>query len=148
MPEAPAPEGLPDWQMSRSQRTERNEHHHWVRESPVEIVSWQPAEDRQMQDTPPTPPGVLRHARDLARAAGLRHVYTGNVHDAEGDTTRCAGCGDALIERDWYEILRWGLGEAGDCARCGAGLPGVFEARPGAWGRRRQPVQIVNPSIL
>jgi len=112
-------------------------------DTPLHFSAFHP--DFKMQDTPATPPGVLRRARDLARAAGLRHVYTGNVHDAEGDTTRCAQCGDALIERDWYEILRWGLGEGGDCRRCGAVLPGVFEARPGAWGRRRQPVQIANP---
>jgi pyruvate formate lyase activating enzyme len=25
--------------------------------------------------------------------AGLRYVYTGNVHDKAGDTTFCPGCG-------------------------------------------------------
>jgi len=115
-------------------------------DTPLHFSAFHP--DFKMKDTPATPPSTLRRARRIARAAGLRHVYTGNVHDVQGDTTRCAECGDALIERDWYEILRWSLTEAGECARCGAVLPGVFESQPGTWGRRRQPVQIANPSMM
>ena len=31
-------------------------------------------------------------ARDIALEAGLRYVYTGNVHDTTGGTTSCPGC--------------------------------------------------------
>ena len=47
-----------------------------------------------------------------ARRRGLRPVYTGNVHDVEGDTTYCPSCGAACIERDWYQILAYRLDEA------------------------------------
>ncbi len=109
MPEAPAPEGLPDWQMSRSQRTERNEHHHWVRESPVEIVSWQPAEDRQMQDTPPTrgvwmrvrgtfPDEPMFHAALLTYASDSGVVSTGRPPNLP----RSGGFGASLDHTMWF----------------------------------------------
>ena len=47
-----------------------------------------------MMDIPPTPPETLTRARRIGLAEGLRFVYTGNVHDRDGDTTRCPGCGD------------------------------------------------------
>jgi pyruvate formate lyase activating enzyme len=68
-------------------------------------------------------------------------VYTGNVHDPAGGSTYCHGCGTVLIGRDWYELNAWGLDAAGCCARCGTKPAGVFEPRPGTWGRKRQPVR-------
>jgi pyruvate formate lyase activating enzyme len=72
---------------------------------------------------------------------GLRYVYTGNVHDDAGGSTYCPGCGALLIGRDWYELTAWALDAAGRCRQCGTAAAGVFEARPGNWGRRRQPVR-------
>ncbi len=85
---------------------------------------------------PKTPATTLKRARRLARAEGLKHVYTGNVHDPEGDETRCANCGASLIRRDWYELLSFEL-EDGSCGECGATLAGRFDANAGSWGRRR-----------
>jgi pyruvate formate lyase activating enzyme len=93
-----------------------------------------------MLDTPPTPPATLTHARSIARTNEVRYAYTGNVRDPAGGSTRCHGCGALVIERDWYELGRWGLDDAGRCAACGTVIPGVFEARPGRWGARRLPV--------
>lgn len=117
----------------------------WFAESlgpdvPLHFSAFHP--DYKMDDLPATPAATLARARALARAEGLRHVYTGNVHDAEGDTTWCAGCGAAVIERDWYQLVAWNLDPEGACGACGTRLPGVFEARPGTWGRRRLPVRI------
>ena len=81
-------------------------------------------------------------ARDIARAAGLHYVYTGNIHDPAGQTTYCPGCDAALIGRDWYELGSWTLTADGSCRACGAPCPGVFAAKPGRWGARRQPVRI------
>ncbi|MDH4053134.1 MAG: AmmeMemoRadiSam system radical SAM enzyme [Rubrivivax sp.] len=103
---------------------------------PLHFSAFHP--DWKMRDVPPTPPATLRRARAQAMAAGLNYVYTGNVHDRDGDTTWCAACGTALIERDWYDITGWRLGHAGACRRCGARLPGHFRDQPGTWGRRRQ----------
>ncbi len=95
----------------------------------------------KMRDVPPTPRSTLRRARSLAKRAGVRHVYLGNVHDREGDTTFCADCGTTLIERNWYELVRWNLKD-GTCPECGATCPGVFEHEAGSWGARRLAVRL------
>jgi pyruvate formate lyase activating enzyme len=95
-----------------------------------------------MLDKAPTPPATLQMARRIGRERGLRYVYTGNIHDPAGQTTYCHGCGTALIKRDWYDLIGWQLTADGRCASCDAACPGVFEARPGRWGRRRAPMRI------
>ena len=117
----------------------------WVMEHlgpdvPLHFTAFHP--DWKMRDTPPTPPATLRRARQIGRAAGLRHVYTGNIHDPAGQTTYCHNCGAALIGRDWYDLGVWRLTADGCCRACGTRCPGVFEAAPGHWGRRRQPVMV------
>ncbi|MCO5171798.1 MAG: AmmeMemoRadiSam system radical SAM enzyme [Planctomycetes bacterium] len=107
---------------------------------PLHFSAFHP--DFQMLDVPRTPPATLRRARDLARAAGLRHVYTGNVHDPDGGSTYCHGCGARLIERDWYELGEWRLDAEGRCAGCRTPLAGVLDPHPGRWGRRRLPVSM------
>jgi pyruvate formate lyase activating enzyme len=84
----------------------------------------------------------LTAARRIALKNGLRYVYTGNVSDREGGTTFCQQCRRPLIARDYYEILDWHLTNDGRCDHCGARCAGVFEARPGEWGSRRQPVRL------
>ena len=85
---------------------------------------------------------MLARARAIGQRAGLRYVYTGNVHDTEGGTTYCPGCAAPLIVRDWHEILRYELTPEGRCKHCDTLLPGRFERFDRAWGRRRVPVQI------
>src|SRR5262249_21030675 len=107
-------------------------------EVPLHFTAFHP--DHRMRDRPPTPPATLRRARQIALANGLRHVYVGNVHDPEGDSTYCPSCGELLIGRDWYDLTRWNLTADGRCPGCGAACAGVFEPDPGGWGRRRLPV--------
>jgi len=95
----------------------------------------------KMRDVPPTPRETLRRARRLAKEAGIHHVYLGNVHDREGDTTYCSSCDAALIERNWYELVAWNL-RAGACPQCGARCAGVFESEAGTWGARRLAVKL------
>ncbi|KFE68611.1 AmmeMemoRadiSam system radical SAM enzyme [Hyalangium minutum] len=107
---------------------------------PVHFSAFHP--DFKMMDVPPTPPATLTRARQIAKRAGLHHVYTGNVHDIEGDTTSCGGCGASLIVRDWYQLLEYRVTADGKCPDCGARVPGRFDTAPGAFGRRRIPVRI------
>ena len=65
--------------------------------------------DFKMLNKPRTPHKTLERARQIALSKGLHYVYTGNVHDVEGSSTWCPGCGELLIERDWYELGEWNL---------------------------------------
>ncbi len=95
-----------------------------------------------MTDTPPTPPETLKMARRIAMKAGLRYVYTGNIHDGAGQSTYCHACGAALIGRDWYDLTAWKLSADGRCVACGTPCAGVFDAGHGTWGARRQSVRV------
>jgi len=97
--------------------------------------------DYKMLDKPCTPPATLTRARAIARAHGLRYVYTGNVHDPDGGSTWCPGCGRRLIGRNGYELGEWQLKDS-CCARCGFKIAGHFEEHPGQWGNRRLPVRL------
>jgi pyruvate formate lyase activating enzyme len=91
---------------------------------PLHLTAFHP--DFRMRDVPPTPPATLRRAREIALAEGLRHVYTGNVHDAAGQTTYCPSCGEAVIERDWHAVRRIRM-RGSACAACGTRIAGRFE---------------------
>jgi pyruvate formate lyase activating enzyme len=106
-------------------------------EVPLHFTAFHP--DFKMTDVPHTPASTLRRARDQALSHGLKHVYTGNVHDKHGQSTWCAGCGGLLIERDWYKLGVHRLA-GGACPDCGHPLAGRHAARPGTWGPRRLPV--------
>jgi pyruvate formate lyase activating enzyme len=117
----------------------------WIYEAlgpfvPLHFTAFHP--DYKMTDLPPTPASTLTRARRIAHRAGLRHVYTGNVHDRAGGTTSCPSCQSPLIVRDWYAILDYRLTPHGACPSCGAALAGRFDAAPGAFGRRRLRVAI------
>ncbi|BCJ26831.1 AmmeMemoRadiSam system radical SAM enzyme [Actinocatenispora sera] len=108
---------------------------------PLHFTAFHP--DFKMRDIPRTPPATLRRARRIARERGLHHVYTGNVHDADGQTTYCPSCGEPVIVRDWYVLGDYRLTDDGHCVHCGASIAGVFDGPPGDWGSRRQPVRLV-----
>ncbi|MEW6514489.1 MAG: AmmeMemoRadiSam system radical SAM enzyme [Pseudomonadota bacterium] len=95
-------------------------------------------------DAPATPPATLQRARKIAMDAGLRYVFTGNVHDRGGDATYCPGCGKPVIERDWYEILSYALDDTGHCKHCGTAIAGRFGHfnKEEAFGSRRIPVHL------
>ncbi len=107
---------------------------------PMHFSAFHP--DWKMLETPATPAATLARAREIAMRNGVRHAFVGNVEDKARDSTYCHDCGALLIGRDWYQLSEWTLTEAGNCASCGTKCAGVFEARPGDWGRKRQPVRM------
>ena len=117
----------------------------WVAEHlgpdvPLHFTAFHP--DFKMLETPHTPPATLTRARAIALAKGLHFVYTGNVHDRDGGSTWCPGCGGLLIERDWYELGIYNIKD-GRCAKCGHAIAGHFENTRQDCGARRVPVRIV-----
>ena len=109
---------------------------------PLHFTAFHP--DYKLNQLPATPLATLQRARHIALDAGLRHVYTGNVHDAEGGTTTCSGCGAVLIERDWFAVQSYALDAQGACRHCGTPLAGRFGAgAEGPMGQRRVPMRLV-----
>lgn len=104
---------------------------------PLHFTAFHP--DFKMRDVPPTPISTLTRARALALKKGMHHVYTGNVHDANSQSTYCASCGDMLIERDWYDLGKYRI-NGGACMSCGAPVAGRFDDQAGDWGPKRLPI--------
>jgi pyruvate formate lyase activating enzyme len=79
----------------------------------------------RMTDSRPTAPEELSAAREIGRAAGLRHVYVERALGSEGRTTRCPRCTRTVVTRKV-----WGLNEVniedGACGHCGTGVAGVW----------------------
>jgi len=92
---------------------------------PLHLSAFHPS--HRLMDVPRTPASTLVRARQLARDAGLRFVYTGNVADTPGSTTWCPSCATALVERDGYAVVANRLMD-GCCAACGAPIPGRWIA--------------------
>ncbi|MFN8655377.1 MAG: AmmeMemoRadiSam system radical SAM enzyme [Candidatus Obscuribacterales bacterium] len=105
---------------------------------PLHFTAFHP--DFRLQDRPATPPQTLLRARQQALDAGLKYVYSGNIHDPRTQATYCAGCGKCLIARDWFQLGEYNL-TGSHCRFCNTELPGRFEeAGKGDWGRKRIPV--------
>ncbi|MBN1383702.1 MAG: AmmeMemoRadiSam system radical SAM enzyme [Elusimicrobia bacterium] len=64
-----------------------------------------------------TPFSILEKARKIALKK-LKHVYLGNVLEAEYNRTYCPQCKEILIERRGYHTQNVGL-ERGHCQKCG-----------------------------
>ncbi|MFM9066444.1 MAG: AmmeMemoRadiSam system radical SAM enzyme, partial [Planctomycetota bacterium] len=112
---------------------------HCGAEVPVHFSAFHP--DFRMLDLPNTPLSTLLAAYAIAKEAGLKYVYTGNVHDVAHQSTYCPHCGIMVIERDWYDLGRYQL-DGNRCRSCGHTVAGHFEASPGQWGRKRQPIDM------
>lgn len=106
---------------------------------PIHFSAFHP--DFRMTDRPRTPHSTLLKAYSIAKQCGLKYPYVGNVHDIEHGSTYCWSCRELLIERDWYQLGKYGiLGNL--CGRCGAEQAGRYDPKPGDWGRKRQPVNL------
>ena len=108
-------------------------------EVPVHFSAFHP--DFRMMDRPRTPHETLIMAREIAVRQGLKFVYVGNVNDVFNQSTWCPGCGELLIERNWYQLGQWNL-DGNACRKCGTAIPGRFDKAPGTWGNHRQPIRI------
>jgi pyruvate formate lyase activating enzyme len=72
-----------------------------------------------------TPPSTLARAYEHGKAAGLKHVYSGNLPGAVGETehTVCPSCGKRLIERRGFYVSANRL-DGDRCPDCGETIAG------------------------
>ncbi|MBG90494.1 MAG: AmmeMemoRadiSam system radical SAM enzyme [Actinobacteria bacterium] len=110
-------------------------------EVPLHFTAFHP--DFKMMDKEHTPAETLIQARDIALAAGLHYVYTGNIHHPSTGSTYCPNCQKCIIERDWHALGEYHINDQ-RCAFCEHPISGHFNPEPGTWGRRRLPVRLAD----
>ncbi|GAB4149168.1 MAG: AmmeMemoRadiSam system radical SAM enzyme [Ignavibacteriales bacterium] len=91
---------------------------------PLHFTAFHP--DFKMTNKPRTSLSTLQNAYAIAKSAGLKFVYLGNVNFPDGQTTYCPNCNVKLIERDWHSIISNKL-EKNSCYKCGKKIAGVFK---------------------
>jgi pyruvate formate lyase activating enzyme len=87
--------------------------------------------DYKMTEPENTSALALIEAVAIGHAAGLRHVYAGNLPGAVGDLedTHCASCRETLIARRGYAILDYRITPEGRCPACHTPVPGRWSER-------------------
>jgi len=93
---------------------------HLGSETPIHFTRYIPA---YRFDSPSTSVGSLERAREMARRAGVKYPYIGNVRGHIYENTFCPRCGECIIARDGCSILSCRLTERNTCPRCSAGIP-------------------------
>jgi len=79
----------------------------------------------KLRDAPATGAKTIQKAVEIGREAGLRYVYAGNIQ-GESENTRCSACGETLIERMGFRVMRNSAAK-GRCPNCGSALSGVWD---------------------
>lgn len=92
-------------------------------EIPLHFTAFHP--DYKMLNKKSTSPTVLKRAYALAKSAGLKYVYTGNIHWDEGQITFCPSCGKELVKRTWHNV-KVNRVRNGKCDGCGCIIAGKF----------------------
>ncbi|MFZ5501340.1 MAG: radical SAM protein, partial [Candidatus Micrarchaeota archaeon] len=97
------------------------------KEMPWHATAFYPA--YKLMDKEPTPPETLVRAREIGLAAGLKHVYCGNVSASysEYETTYCPNpeCGKPLIKRVYFSVEKDDI-KGGKCRFCKTPVNGVW----------------------
>jgi pyruvate formate lyase activating enzyme len=78
-----------------------------------------------MTNLPSTPIKSLEMAYHIARKAGLKYPYIGNVPGHAGEHTHCPECGKIVVQRRGFHILANNL-DRGKCKFCDQEIAGVW----------------------
>lgn len=81
-------------------------------------ISW------RLKHLPDTPAEKINKAYEIGKQTGLNYVYAGNLWLKGKENTYCPKCGELVIERLGYEIVRFD--KKGKCPKCSFKLPGVW----------------------
>ncbi len=100
----------------------------WIAENlgtevPVHFSRFSPS--YRLTHLPPTPVRKLEEAVAIAREAGLKYVYIGNVPGHRDNSTFCPGCGERLIHRVHFSVLENKIRD-GKCPSCGYRIAGLW----------------------
>jgi len=79
----------------------------------------------RMVHLPRTPASTLHRARTIGMGVGLRYVYCGNIPGEEGEDTYCPQCGQKIIERIGFRVLKNEVIK-GVCRYCQTPIDGIW----------------------
>ena len=92
-------------------------------DTPLHFSRFHPA--YKLQGLPPTPATTLDQAYQIARDAGLHHVFVGNLSGHSAQNTTCPHCQRKVIERSGMKVHN-NLLDNGRCPSCGEQISGVW----------------------
>ena len=83
--------------------------------------------DYKMTGPDDTSVATLLRGVEIGAAEGLRYVYAGNLPGQVGrwENTYCPGCGEVLIERYGFRVMRNRVAD-GRCPKCTRAIPGFW----------------------
>jgi pyruvate formate lyase activating enzyme len=96
-------------------------------ETPIHFLRFHP--DYKMMDFEPTPVLTLEKHHAVAKDAGLKFAYLGNVPGHPLEHTYCPGCGKVAVGRYGFSITSWNLDKQNKCKECGYSIPIVGAPR-------------------
>ncbi|MFH1211802.1 MAG: AmmeMemoRadiSam system radical SAM enzyme [Candidatus Woesearchaeota archaeon] len=100
----------------------------WIKENlgadvPLHFSAFHP--DYKLAELSSTPVETLNKAFDIAKKAGLNYVYLGNVFAGEKENTFCHSCGQLLIERAGFRVVK-NILKNSRCPGCNSRIAGIF----------------------
>lgn len=101
----------------------------WVKENlgaeaPLHFSRFYPS--FKLANLPPTPIEKLEEACNIAKKAGLKYVYIGNVPGHPQENTYCPNCGKIAASRTGYRINEINI-VSDKCKFCGYKIAGIWE---------------------
>jgi len=90
-------------------------------DAPLHFTQFYPA--YKMRDRSRTPVEILEKAHGIAKREGVHYVYLGNVPGHVLEDTYCHNCGELLIKRYGFAVLKYAVTPAGKCPSCGQEIP-------------------------
>ncbi len=86
-------------------------------DTPIHFTRFHPM--YRMDSVDSTPLKSLERAHDIAKTEGINYVYLGNVIGHKWESTYCPKCGELLIERYGFSILKYNVPPDKKCPKCG-----------------------------
>jgi pyruvate formate lyase activating enzyme len=99
--------------------------------TPWHVTRYQPAYKFETElYVPPTDIKTLERAREIGQREGLKYIYLGNVPGHPYENTYCPKCGEELIRRYIFDIMKISLTQDKRCPKCGEEIPIIGEYHP------------------
>ncbi|MGQ9514129.1 MAG: AmmeMemoRadiSam system radical SAM enzyme [Thermoproteota archaeon] len=94
-------------------------------DTPFHVLRFHP--DYKLLDLPSTPISSIEKIVKVAKEEGLKYVYSGNVPGHSAENTYCPYCGELLIERFGFSVIKWNLTDDVNCPVCGTNIPIIIK---------------------